>query len=230
MTSMEMLQTAMIFLVGLLLRLMLALVVLAAIALPVVAAVDVWNRIQTAWHNRRESSADGLVWRAGLAYAPSHTWVRRRWGRATVGLDDLARRMVAPPRVVALPRVGTTVHAGDVVAEVTSGGRRAPIVSPMDGRVTAVNPEVVRDPSVLGRDSYGRGWLFRIAPGEDAGESLALGAAAREWFRAEGRAFSLRIEHDLGLVAADGGGLAAPPSQSLSDEQWRSLVKAFLKA
>jgi glycine cleavage system H lipoate-binding protein len=145
-----------------------------------------------------------------------------------VGIDDFARQIVTPVQAVSLPPVGAMLHAGDVGAEIRAGGKAAPVSTPVEGTVVAVNEDVRRDPSLLESDPYGRGWLYRLAPTEAVWPGLKSRDAARDWLGAESRGLSKFLEHELGLAAADGGHLAAPVTDAVNDEQWGRLVRVFL--
>jgi glycine cleavage system H protein len=210
-------------------RIGLVLIVLAALALPVIGAMGAWPYLVRLYHRARDhASVEGLDWRSRVYYAPSHTWLRRRLRQVTVGVDALVARLVPWVRSVSLPRPGTVVHRGEVVAEIAWGERRAPIVSPVEGRVLRVNAAVARDPGLALRDPYGRGWLFTVEPAADWPRGLRHGGPARVWFALEAQRLSRVFEEELGLAAADGGHLLAPGPGLVSDEQWRRLSREFL--
>lgn len=99
----------------------------------------------------------------GYCFHPGHTWAMRE-GRenARVGLDafaaDLAGKIdhievLNPNRWVRQGQRLMTLHAGDVSFD---------LVSPIEGVVTAVNQDVVHDPSIALRDPYNDGWIARV--------------------------------------------------------------------
>ena len=217
---------------GIAARLAIAFVVLAALSLPVVALVEAWPRALALWRRLRGmSTVEGLDWRARDFYAPSHTWLRRRRSRGIeVGIDGLAAQLVPWVRSIVLPRRGDFVRRGEVVAELRWGGRRAPILAPLDGTVSRVNRAVERDPGLALRDPYGRGWLFRVAPTDSWRRGLRQGLVAREWFALEARHLARIFENELGVAAADGGHLVAAGPGLLDDEGWQTLSRTFLRA
>lgn len=226
----EVFQGALVVMGGVIVRLLLALLLLAAIAIPVMVWAELWSRIRQGSLRRRVRPVEGRAWRDDVSYAPGHTWVRRRWGRLVVGIDDLARQIVSPVRTVTLPEVGTTLHVGDIGAEIRTGDKTAPVPAPVEGTVVAVNEDVLRDPSLLDRDPYGRGWLYRVAPAGPTPPGLKSDAAARDWFGAESRGLGRLLDHELGTAAADGGHPAGAVADAVTDEQWRRITRTFLHA
>jgi hypothetical protein len=97
------------------------------------------------------------------------------------------------------------------------------------GTVVAVNDRLSRDPSLLNRDPYARGWLFAVATAGPAQSGIMEGMRARDWFSAETHRLTHFFERELGLAAADGGELVAPAPALLSEDQWHAVTQAFLR-
>lgn len=223
-------ESALVFLAGLLVRFALMALVVAVFAIPILFALKTWGSLTALWrraHGVREVA--GLPWRSGLRYARSHTWLAGTGDAVRVGLDGLAQRLLGEVRQVVLPPLGLEVHEGEVVAAVGIDGRRAPIVSPISGRVTAVNEKLRSDPSRTSRDPYLSGWLYSVTPVDRRWEQLPSGEPARQWFRGEAERLHRLLEGHLGLAAADGGEFLLPPASSLPDAEWQAAVEAFLK-
>jgi glycine cleavage system H lipoate-binding protein len=223
-------ESALIVVIGLIVRLLIAVVGLAAICLPIVAFYAVWQ-----WAGRLRDTARGLArvgtltWRQDAAYAPWHTWLAPAGaGLARVGLDALAQRLL--PRVTRIEMVapGTALAEGDVVARVECGDRAAAVLAPAAGLVVATNDEVRHDPDLLRRDCYHRGWIALVAPAADEAPRLARGARARAWLAEEERRLHRAFEHELGLAVADGGELVGSPASIVPPDRWARLVQAFL--
>jgi glycine cleavage system H lipoate-binding protein len=223
-------ESALIVVIGLIVRLLIAVVGLAAICLPIVAFYAVWQ-----WAGRLRDSARGLAragtltWRPDAAYAPWHTWLAPAGaGLARVGLDALAQKLLPRVTRVEMAAAGTTLAAGDVVARVECGDRAATVLAPAAGLVVATNDELRHDPDLLRRDGYHRGWLALVAPAAEDTPRLARGAQARAWLADEDRRLGLAFEHELGLAVADGGELVGSPASILPPDRWARLVEAFL--
>lgn len=56
------------------------------------------------------------------------------------------------------------------------------------------------------------------------------GTASKSWLREENLRLNHFLEARLGMAAADGGTLTAPPSSLLRDDAWREATRSFLRA
>lgn len=228
----EILQSVGVFLAGAVARLGIFLLMVAAVAGPAVAIALAVRAIQA---RRRRSlglrRVAGVLFRPDLSYAPGHTWLhRRRSGALELGLDDLAQRLLPAVTAVDLPRPGTPVERGQPIARLHGGGRAIAIPSPVSGTIAGVNAAVVRDPGLVKRDGYGRGWLVAVAPADAAWEALPRADLAEAFLRRESERWSRFLEERLGFAAADGGELVAPAPWVVGEEGWRALAAEFLGA
>jgi len=224
------LQSGLIFVVGLLLRFLLALAVLAVLVVPLFLAFTGVRGLERLRDRLTGLARAGhLWWRRGVYYAPGHTWVKERDGRTVrVGLDDLAQRMLVGLRGVRVVEPGTTVYRGQVLADVDLGDRHATIAAPVDATVVSANTALAGDPDLVHRDPYRRGWLAVLAPLTRDYAGLRTGELARAWLEDEDVRFGRFLEHELGMAAADGGDFVMPPARILRPEQWDALTREFL--
>ena len=202
----------------------------AALAIPaLVAAVAV--RALGARRERRLGlrTVAGVSFRPGVTYAPGHTWLtQRRAGAVQLGIDDIAQRLLPSVTAVEVPRAGTKVERGDVVATLSGGGREIQVRTPVPATIVGVNASVIRDPALVKRDGYGRGWLVALAPADASWTALPQGDAAEGWVKKESARFSRYLEEQLGFAAADGGELISPAPWLMGEDGWRKLTQAFL--
>jgi glycine cleavage system H lipoate-binding protein len=169
---------------------------------------------------------------AEARFSPGHTWLSPRGsgGTVAVGIDEIAGRILPSATALELPARGMEVHRGDPIAVIRAGKRAIRIGAPVDGTIVAVNRSARRDPALVKSDPYGRGWLFLLAPANDAWRKLPAGPTGEVWLETERRRLARFIDEELGLAAADGGELVAPAPALLGEEGWRRLVAAFLHA
>ncbi len=175
--------------------------------------------------------ADGVSWKRKGYYAPGHTWIESLTGQALrLGVDDLGQKVLGHVTALTLPVPGTKLREGEPLTQVACGNRHVAIPSPVTGTVVAINDAVIRDPGLIHRDPYRRGWLVSLDAANAAYARLPWGNAARRWLHEESVRLSHFMEQSLQLHAADGGEYVAPGPSFLDDAQWRTMVKAFLKA
>jgi glycine cleavage system H lipoate-binding protein len=220
--ALDVLQMLGSFLVGLAGRAGLFIVAGIALATPALVIALGWRFI--AGRSREPGSSDDL------RIAPNHTWMAPRGESVAVGVDEIAQRILPSATALELPRAGMEVHRGDPIAVVRAGRRAIRIGAPVDGTIVAVNGRARRNPCIVKEDPYGAGWLFLIAPRDDAWRKLPGGERARAWLAAERRRLALCVEEQLGIAAADGGELVEPAPALLGEEGWRKVVAAFLHA
>jgi glycine cleavage system H protein len=164
---------------------------------------------------------------------PRHSWARRASSKCVVtGADDFAQRLVGKVDTVETAEVGKHVAEGDVIAVLRHGEREIPVHAPIDGTVAGINPALARDPAVVNRAPYGRGWLVELTP--VAGtltsslKNLLGGETAMRWMRGEiDRLVSITAPDELGHTLADGGEVAEDVSEHLDEATWRKVKNEF---
>jgi glycine cleavage system H protein len=224
-------ETLLIFVGGLLVRFLLFVLLFALFATPIVAVIYLAQGVG-ALHRRSAGTVDagGAHWKPGLAYTNAHTWVKRMWGRKlTVGLDDVARRILSGVSSLTLPPVGTKLRRGDLLVAVRCGERLVAIPSPVEGIVLERNRTLLSVPALFEREPYGGGWMLRIEAGDRSEVKGRTGAESKVWLRHESLRLNHVLEARLGMAAADGGTLTAPPSSLLSEQAWRETTRLFLR-
>jgi CheY-like chemotaxis protein len=101
---------------------------------------------------------------AGYYYMLGHTWLKSEGDhRALVGVVHDFLKSVGIITQLELAKENETVTQGNICGKVTAAdGLVHRIWSPASGRVSELNRKVLEDPSLLRRDPYGSGYLFRI--------------------------------------------------------------------
>ena len=94
-----------------------------------------------------------------LRYQKSHEWLSLD---GTVGISDHAQKEITDVVFVEPPKIGRKVKQGEACCVVESVKAAFDIYAPVSGEISAINAEAVKDPAVLNREPYGKGWLFKI--------------------------------------------------------------------
>lgn len=225
-------ETAGIAIVGILIRLVIAVAGLAILSLALAAIFVGWEGVRRlAERARGVMHAGTLVWRRGFYYSPEHTWLSAMGdGSVRVGIDDLAQKILPGARVLQFAPVGSVLRKGAPLAKLVVGDHFLTIVAPTTGRVVAVNERLSDNPSLLHLDPYRRGWLAAVVPAARDFEELPSGAAAQSWIRREDHRLNAFLEAELGIAAADGGEWLVSPATLLSEKQFEALAREFLGA
>jgi glycine cleavage system H protein len=102
---------------------------------------------------------------ADLRYCRNHMWCRAAAdGNHRFGFTAYAIRLmqdvyfldwsVSPPAVLAIKQPIGNIETSKAVSD---------LFAPIGGTLTTINQDVLRDPSTINVDGYGRGWLLQIA-------------------------------------------------------------------
>ena len=114
-----------------------------------------------------------------LHFTDSHEWVRiEADGTATVGISDHAQGELGDIVYLDLPAVGRQCTAGESVAVIESVKAASDIYAPLAGEVVEVNTTAAAETSLVNREPYGEGWLFRLKLAAPGSEAALLDAAA----------------------------------------------------
>jgi glycine cleavage system H protein len=105
----------------------------------------------------------------GLRYSYDHLWARQEPdGTVTVGITQRAGMALDGITFVDLPDIGRVLTAGTQAVTVDTVMGTSDFITPLSGRVTAVNAGPADDPESISGDPYGA-WLFRLEP-QDPGD------------------------------------------------------------
>jgi len=166
-----------------------------------------------------------------LRYHTGHTWaLSESTDRVRIGMDDFASKLIGKIESIALPQRGRWVRQGQKIWTIFRDGKSVDMVSPIEGTVTDINEEVVKDPELARKDPYGEGWLLTVqAPDAKINfRNLLGGALARVW--TEESALRLRKRMPIAMASAlaqDGGVAVDDITAHLPELDWASLTKEF---
>jgi glycine cleavage system H lipoate-binding protein len=176
---------------------------------------------------------------SGLFFHRGHTWANLLFsGQVKVGVDDFLQRLLGHIDDIGLPPIGTAVKQGKPFATIRQNGRTTGLRAPMDGEVCAVNAELLKNPNVIKRDPYTRGWLVALRPTGLSRDlpRLEVGDGALAWLGTEVARLQdflsrmLAAEHHpmIGVTAADGGVHVDGLLEHVDEETWHRFQKEFL--
>lgn len=165
-------------------------------------------------------------------YHHGHTWARVEYGgRIRVGIDDFATRMLGPQDEIKLPKLGDTLSQNRPQATLRRGGHEADTLSPVDGRVLAVNSKISTGAPIANQSPYAEGWLMVLQPTNLRKnlKNLLFGTESLAWMDDEAaRLSALLIDETDYRLAATGGQAIDDIFGAVPTIGWDRLVKEFL--
>jgi glycine cleavage system H protein len=103
-------------------------------------------------------------------FSPSHYWLLAEAdGLWRIGFTKFATRMLGDLVDHQFERhSGDLIESGDIVGSVEGFKAISDLYSPVSGEFRGGNPELLKNPEIIGSDPYGAGWLFRAKGSPDA--------------------------------------------------------------
>ena len=95
-------------------------------------------------------------------YTKSHEWIRLDGEEATVGITAHASEELGELVFVEAKDEGTDVAAGDAAAVVESVKAASDIYAPVAGVLSGFNMKLSDEPTLVGNDPEGEGWIFKM--------------------------------------------------------------------
>ena len=97
-----------------------------------------------------------------LQYTKDHEWVKIENGIATIGITDYAQGELGDIIFIELPEPGDEFMAKDSIGTIEAVKTVADIYSPMQGKISEVNPILEDEPECVNTDPYMRGWIIKL--------------------------------------------------------------------
>lgn len=119
---------------------------------------------------------------SNLRYHQEHEWARVEGKQATIGISHFAQDALGDIVFIDLPKVGTTVTAGQQIGEVESTKTTSTIYTPVSGTITKINADLKDHPEAVNSDPYGKGWMAVIDLTAPAEVDQLMSAAQYEEF------------------------------------------------
>lgn len=196
-------------------------------ALPV-SAFREWGAAAAAF---RPAPEGWFALRDGHFFHQGHSWAAPVEGDVVrVGMDDFAQKLVGEPTSIDLPPPGTELRLGAPAWKVVVDSGQVSMLSPIDGRVEAVNPEVSRRPDLVSQAPYDDGWLLKVRVADPGvlRKNLLSGGLARAWMEETNERVRAMSTARLGVLLPDGGVPVQGFARALGAEDWVDVAEEFL--
>ncbi|MDX1948727.1 MAG: glycine cleavage system protein H [Pirellulaceae bacterium] len=97
-------------------------------------------------------------------YAKNHMWAQRQGEAIRFGFSAYAVRLLQDVYFLDWSvAAGAELSEKQEIGSIESKKAESSLYAPIPGRLTAINEELLSDPSAINLDKYGAGWLFEIA-------------------------------------------------------------------
>lgn len=132
---------------------------------------------------------EGFEFPEDLLYdTKEHLWLRAEGSSITIGIDDGGQDALGDVVYLQLAAAGRRVSHGQAIGSVEAAKMVRPLLAPVSGTVSEVNPSVMVEPRLVNADPYGQAWLVRIAADDWESERRHFvqgGDAVTNWVRSE---------------------------------------------
>lgn len=102
-----------------------------------------------------------MAYPANYRYTKEHEWIETDGKTGTVGITDYAQNSLGDIVFVELPKVGSTVEAGQVFGSVESVKAVSDLYSPVTGTVTQVNETLTATPENINTQPHSA-WIIKV--------------------------------------------------------------------
>jgi glycine cleavage system H lipoate-binding protein/NAD-dependent dihydropyrimidine dehydrogenase PreA subunit len=173
---------------------------------------------------------NGFTFSPELFYSEGHVWGKPSDQWIRLGLDEMASLLTLKADGLHLPPVGGSIQEKEVLAEISAYGKKAKILSPLSGVVSAINNEVVENPSLVWRDPYRRGWLILLTPDHpEEISNLLSGPKAKEWYSKQTLNLFNHLLKWTPNPSPTGDLLENSSLREILREKWEKLARILLK-
>lgn len=106
-----------------------------------------------------------LYFKPDVYYTKNNEWAEKLNNKnIRVGIDDYSQSALGDIVYIELPKTGTDVKSGEVIASLEATKAVNEITAPVSGIITDVNKNLENSPSVINHDPFGDGWIIEIKP------------------------------------------------------------------
>jgi glycine cleavage system H lipoate-binding protein len=166
----------------------------------------------------------------GYCFHPGHTWVLDE-GRqnARIGMDSFAANLLGKIERIEIGALNRWVRQGQKLLTLTREDMAIDLLSPIEGVITAVNHEVIKDPSLILADPYRNGWICIIKSPEIATnvKNLVQGPLVGPWLQNSAGRVTAMASQMMPALAQDGGLPVSGIMSQLDPGSQRKLVNEF---
>ena len=165
----------------------------------------------------------------GYCFHLGHTWVMKEGtDDARVGVDNFVTNLMGKIDHIEVRGADRWVRQGQKLITLSSNGTSIDLLSPVEGVVTAVNNDVLQDPSLVTKDPYEKGWIAMVkSPDLKVNQrNLIQGSMVAPWMQNNLARLNAMLAPSPAL-AQDGGHPISGLLPQLAPEVRQKVVKEF---
>jgi len=99
-----------------------------------------------------------------IQFTKEHEWILMKDNVGLVGITDFAQKQLGDIVSVELPRVGNEFKQNDAMAIIDSVKASSDIYCPIDGKIVAINEELLQSPELINKSPFESGWIVKLEP------------------------------------------------------------------
>lgn len=175
----------------------------------------------------------------GLFFDKTHTWAfMEQDGKVKVGLDDFLQHVTGLITRVEMKNPGTEVRKGEILFSIIQNGKQLNISSPISGKITEKNSDLIANSSMMNSSPYVKGWVYKIEPDHWLSDikQLNMTETNQKWLRNEfsrlkdfiAGALNLSSPQFEQIVLQEGGTLKDNVLADFGPEAWEDFQTKFL--
>ena len=164
-----------------------------------------------------------------IYYHLGHSWAAPEGKNLVkVGVDDFAQKLVGKINAIQVPGIGSTINQGDKGWTLEVDSKTIDMLSPVDGKVVAINEKIVNSPENINKFPYVN-WLMKVeSPRFSVNKKqLVSGTLAKKWMEEVRENLLSKMSYNAGLVYQDGGLLVDGMAKSLDKDKWDEIARDF---
>lgn len=97
-----------------------------------------------------------------LKYSKEHTWLLVEGDTGTIGITEFAQSELGEIVYVDLPGIGKSFRQDEVFGSVEAVKTVSDLFMPVSGEVTAINPQLKDQPTLINEEPFESGWMIKI--------------------------------------------------------------------
>ena len=99
-----------------------------------------------------------------IQFTKEHEWILMKDNIALVGITDFAQKQLGDIVSVELPSVDNEFKQNDAMAIIDSIKASSDIYCPIDGKIVAINEELLQNPELVNKSPFESGWIVKLEP------------------------------------------------------------------